>query len=450
VSTPVIPDAERQLKRDIGFFGAAFLAFNGTIAAGIFALPGTLNEDFGAFSPWLFPIFGILILVIAIPFARMASHFPVSGGPVRYTAAFGPFVSFQVGWLYWVARVAAIAANLNLFATYASSLWPPLGESVGRIALILVMIAALALLNVVGLRRAMRFLHVVTLAKALPLLAAVLIGLWMFADQIPAPGPIPPLSGLEGAALLVLYAFVGFESAVLPAGETKDAGRTLPRALIGTLVVTIVFYLLIQLAYVAAMPAGPAPEAPMMAFGEQLAGPLGALALTVCALLSILGNVTSIMTAAPRVTFALAVDRLLPPWFARVHPRFATPANAVIFTALVVAALALSGSFVWLAVASTLARLIVYSASIAALPGAERRARKRSVTALALIVPALVLCGWGMLQAEWPQWRMLLGLALVGTLLFAIALWQRRRTGDLPQSAPAASEVDQIDRIGGN
>ena len=144
------------LRRDIGFAGSAFLSFNGIVGAGIFALPATLHLQFGAFSPWLFPLFGLLFLLIVLPFARLASLFPHSGGPVAYTAAFGRLASFQVGWLYYLARATALAANANVFATYAASLWPPLGTAAGRAATILLLVGALTAINVVGVRRALR------------------------------------------------------------------------------------------------------------------------------------------------------------------------------------------------------------------------------------------------------------------------------------------------------
>lgn len=223
---------DEPLRRGIGFTGSAFLAFNGAVGAGIFALPGALAADFGAFSPWLFPLFGLLALAIVLPLARLASHFPQSGGPVAYTAGFGPLVSFQVGWIYYVARVTALAANANVFAAYAAGLWTPLGAGAGRAASILALIALLATVNLLGVRRAIRALDAVTLLKALPVLGFAIAGLVLFADRIPPPGPLPPLSGIEAAALLVLYAFVGFENSLVPAGETRDARRTVPRALV--------------------------------------------------------------------------------------------------------------------------------------------------------------------------------------------------------------------------
>src|SRR4028118_1022083 len=103
------PPQEEPLRRDIGFLGSAFLSFNGVVGAGIFALPGTLYDKFGAFSPYLFPLFGLLVLLVALPFARVAGHHSVSGGPVVYAAAFGPAAPFPAGWLSLAPRAAGRA-----------------------------------------------------------------------------------------------------------------------------------------------------------------------------------------------------------------------------------------------------------------------------------------------------------------------------------------------------
>jgi basic amino acid/polyamine antiporter, APA family len=404
------------LRREIGFAGSAFLSFNGIVGAGIFALPATLHLQFGAFSPWLFPLFGLLFLLIVLPFARLASLFPHSGGPVAYTAAFGRLVSFQVGWLYYLARATALAANANVFATYAASLWPPLGTAAGRAATILLLVGALTAINVFGVRRALRALDALTLLKALPLIGLAVWGL-IAAAAIPAPGPPPPLSAFEGAALLLLYAFVGFENSTVPADETADPRRTIPRALIATVIATATIYFLIQLAYVSVMPAGAAPAAPLAAFAEALIGPAGALLLGGVALASVAGNIGSALTSTPRVTFALAGQGSLPRWFGAVSARFATPANSVLFMGLVVAALAVTGSFVWLAIVSTLARLVVYAVSIAALPKAE----KPSPAMWAMGAAGLAVCGWAAAQSKWPSWAMLAGALAAGLLLYAIA-----------------------------
>ena len=387
-------------------------------------MPATLHGQFGAFSPWLFPLFGLAMLFVVLPFARLAALFPTSGGPAAYAAAFGPLASFQVGWLYYLTRVTALAANANVFALYAAALWPPLGTAMGRVATIALLIAALTLINIAGLRRAIRALDAFTLMKALPLVALAIFGLVWSADALPAPGPLPPLSAIEGAALVVLYAFVGFENAAVPAGETRDPGRNIPRALIATVVGTAAIYFLVQLAYVAVMPAGAAPEAPLAAFAEVLIGPAGAVLLSLTAMASVAGNVTGSLTSTSRVTYALAQGGLLPGWFGRVSARYATPANSVLFMGLLGFVLAVSGSFVWLAIVSTLARLFVYGASIAALPAARRRAGLGTGIGLfVLIGGGIALCVWAAAQSQWAAWAMLAGLVALGSLLY----WAARR-----------------------
>jgi amino acid transporter len=418
---------DEGLRRDIGFGGSAFLSFNGIVGAGIFALPGTLFLQFGTFSPWLFPIFGLLILIVALPFARLASHFPGSGGPAAYAAVYGPAASFQAGWLYYVARVTALAANSNVFATYAATLWPPIGEGVGRVVTILLLCALLTFINMVGVKRAIRALDLLTLLKGLPLL---ILAIWALAasDMIPAPGPLPEIGQFEAAALLVLYAFIGFENSVVPAGETANAQRTIPRALLATIIATACLYFLIQLAYVSVMPAGAPADAPLVAFGTLLAGPTGALLITAAALSSVMGNVSAGLTSTSRVTFALANRDLLPRWFGIVSERYRTPANSILFMGLLVALLAISGSFVWLAVVSTLARLFVYSISIASLPPAERASGKPAGAAIFLLmIPALGICLWAALQSDWAAWRMLLILLMLGLLLYVVARRQAVR-----------------------
>jgi amino acid transporter len=415
---------EEPLKRDIGFFGSAFLSFNGVLGAGIFALPATLHTQFGDFSPWLFPLFGALALIVAFPFARVAAHHPVSGGPVVYAAAFGPAASFQAGWLYYVARSTALAANTNVLITYLATMWPALADGAARAATIIAAIGAITFINIVGVKRAVRVLDVLTLLKAAPLLFAAILGL-IAAGSISAPAEVPPLTQLEAAALLVFYAFVGFENSVVPAGETADPQRTIPRALIATILATAALYFLVQLSYVSVMDRGAGGEAPMVAFGEALMGPGGALLLTATAVFSLLGNITGGMTGTTRTTYALGRDGLLPAWFGKVSERYATPANSILFMGGFIAVLALSGSFVWLAVVSTLARMIVYSISIASLPLAERG----KPLVWLMVVTGIAVCVWGAIQSAWPSWRMLLILVAAGTLLYAITRVRRPRVG---------------------
>jgi amino acid transporter len=414
---------DKALRRDIGFFGSAFLSFNGVVGAGIFALPGNLYDKFGAFSPFLFPLFGLLALIVALPFARAAGHHKVSGGPVVYAAVFGPAAAFQAGWLYYVARAAALAANTTVLVTYLATFWPVLAGGAARAAVILAVTVLIVIVNIGGVRRAVRLLDALTLLKAAPLLLVAVLGLVMAGGAIEAPAGVPPLSDLEAAALLILYAFVGFENSVVPAGETADPQRTIPRALVGTILATAALYFLIQLAYVAVMEPGAGKDAPMVAFGTALLGPAGGILLTAVAICSILGNVSGGITGTTRTTYAMGRDGLLPAWFGRVSERFATPANSIAFMGGLIAVLALSGSFVWLAVVSTLARMIVYSIGIASIPKQERPGPGLWL----LMAAGVAVCLWAAFQSAWPSWRMLLILVAVGTALYAAARVAARR-----------------------
>lgn len=422
--------SEANLKRDIGPVGSSLLSFNGIVGAGIFALPATLHLQFGLFSPWLFPIFGLLILLIAWPFARLAALFSTSGGPVAYTACFGPAASFQVGWLYYVARLTAFAANATVFAAYAAALWPALDAQAGRAAVIVALVALMTYLNVVGVRRAIRALDLLSVLKALPLVLLAIWALWASGGP-PSSGTLPSFGALESAALVSLYAFIGFENSVVPAGETRSAERVVPRAMLATIAATGALYFLIQLAYVSVMPAGAGPEAPLAAFAELLIGPAGLVILSLTAMASVGGNLLGSMTSTPRVMFALGERRLVPGWFALVHPKWKTPANSILFMGLLAALLALTGSFVWLAVVSTLARLFVYAASIAALPAARRaHGRRLGAGTMAVMAGGLAICAWAAAQADARAWLTLATLAAAGLMLYLLASIARRPSAD--------------------
>ncbi len=415
-----------RLERRIGLPGAFLLSFNGVLGAAIFALPATLAADFGSFSPWLFPLVALLSLAIIIPFARSAGAFPESGGPAEYGRVFGRFAGFELGWVYYLARTAAFAANANVLTAYLARWWAPADQGLARAAVLIATCAILAAINIIGVKRALQVLGGLTLLKALPLLAAAVAAVALTFPW-PAPGPLPPLSDLEAGALLVFYAFVGFENVVVPAGETKRPGKVLPRAIFVTIGSTTLLYFLVQLAFISALPDGGTDDkAPLIDLGSWLAGPAGAAVLTLAAVASLTGNLHGIMTSTSRVTHALGLRGDLPAWFAQVHPRFLTPANSILFLAVLAGALALSGSFVWLAAVSVLARLIVYAATIAALPRAPERGQVSGLL-YALGALGIALCLWGMTQAGWEAWRTLGLLALAGALLYAITARFGRR-----------------------
>jgi basic amino acid/polyamine antiporter, APA family len=408
----------KGLPRRIGLGGALLLAFNGAIGASIFALPGTLASDFGTLAPWLFPIVGAASLLIAIPFSRSVAAFPESGGPATYGRVFGKLVGFELGWIYYIARATAFAANLNVLVSYLARWLLGADQGAVRVALLLAFVAFFAAINISGVRLAMKVLGGITLLKTVPLLLAAVAALVL--AGVPAPSPLPPVSDLETGVLLVFYAFVGFENATVTAGETRAPNRTLPRALLGTIATVALLYFLVQLAFVAVFPKGleSGADAPLLALGDWLIGPVGALLIGVTAVFSNAGNLHSNMTATPRVTFAMAERGELPSWLARVSHRFDTPIASILLFAALVGGLAISGSFVWLAVISTLARMVVYAVTILALPRAPGRPARLSASHWIVAALGVLICVLVALQADTRAWLTLGALAGAGLLLF--------------------------------
>ena len=407
------------LERTITVGGSALLSFNGVVGAAIFALPATLLVDWGTFSPWLFLIVAVAALLVIIPFTRSAAAFTESGGPATYGLVFGRLAGFELGWIYYVAKSASMAANLNVLADYAARWWSA-GGGPGRIAIMLSAWTALIVANLFGMKRALAFLSGFTLLKALPLAAVAVLALALF-----WPPPVPILSdratSVEAGFLVVFYAYSGFENAVIPTGETKEPASTLPRAVGLTIAATAILYFVVQLGYVAAFhDAASASKTPMLDLGALVAGRLGAVALTIAAICSLLGNLLGGAASTPRVTYAMSVRGDLPRWFGVVRANLKSPMNSIIFFGVAVAALAISGTFTGLVVVASLARLILYPITIAALPFAPKRPTIRRlhwVTGAA----GILICLWGMTQANANAWLTLLALSLGGIFLFGLA-----------------------------
>lgn len=415
---------EPGLKREISRLGFAAISLNGVIGAGIFALPAVAAAAGGLFSPWLFLICGLMIMTVVLSMARAASFFSGTGGPLTYVShAFGPFAGFQVGWLYAFSRVTAFAANINLLLTYAAWFWAPLGQGVTRQIALTLLCAFLTRANVVGLRRGMQAIFVFTLLKLIPLSLVVLLGLTHLNPEVFTGAGLPAFDSLGETLLVLFYAFVGFEGAVVPAGEARSPQRDIPRALISSVIAITVLYTAIQIVAVSVIPQIGSSKAPLADVSLVLMGSAGAAVMAAGAVFSVGGNCSSIMFNVPRMVYAMSRQNLLPRWFGAIHPRFGTPANAIMFVGGLALFLSLSGSFVWLAAMSTVVRLLVYVACIMALP--------RLHTALAddtrpfdlpggYLIPfmALVLCCWLMAFASGQSWLTTVTFSAIGAAFY--------------------------------
>jgi len=416
---------ETGLRREISRLGFGALSLNGVIGAGIFALPAVAASAAGLFSPWLFLMCGLLIMTVVLSFACAASHFSSTGGPLAYTShAFGPFVGFQVGWLFTFARVTALSANTNLLVTYMGWFWEPLAGGMTRQVVITAVILLLTIVNIIGVRRGVLAVFVLTLLKLLPLSLLVLVGFAHINSDIFAASGLPAFNGLGETILVLLYAFVGFEGAVVPAGEARNPRRDIPRALVQSVLAVSALYVLIQAVVISVEPAIGSSKTPLIDVAETLMGPLGAVLMAAGAVFSISGNISSTMLSGPRMLYAMGFGGILPRWFGRVHSRFGTPTNAILFMSTVGLVLALSGSFIWLAAMSTVVRLLVYAASIAALPRLQRRAEDADMLfklpgGYSIPLIALLLTLWLITQAPAESWLVTGTFLVLGAALYA-------------------------------
>ncbi len=420
-----------QLKRDIGIFGAAFLALNSMIGAGIFALPGKIAVNAGLLSPWLFLVVGALFITVVLTFAELSSYYDKTGGPVLYaTTAFGPLAGFSTGWAIFLSRMTAFAANANVMATYLASLHDFFAGEIARGVIISVVTIGLTWANVMGVKDGLRTMAVLTFLKVTPLILMVLIGLQHVSGATLIPGGPLVVEELGSTTLLLIYAYVGFETLGVTAGETSQPRKTLPRAFVGSIVGTGLLYFLVVLVFVSLIPAENYADATLVDVGRELAGPIGAVVITLTAVFSIGGNLASSILAAPRLVFSMAENRMLPAWFGHVHSRYATPDRSILLMGGMALTLALTGSFVKLAVASSVVRLLGYIVCIASLPAIRRNADEvarqkafRLKGGYTIPVIGLVICLWLLAQSRLESWIAVSILLAIGWVFYAIENW---------------------------
>ncbi|RIX29339.1 APC family permease [Sphingomonas edaphi] len=411
--------------RSFGILGIILIAANGMIGTGIFALPGKLDAAVGSFAPLLLIMAGLGMACIALSFGDCARHFDSSGGPLLYVAtAFGPLPGFVIGWLAYVARVASIAANATILATTVAVFYPLAGETLGRSLLIIILFGSLMALNIVGVRRALAVLGGITVLKVAPLLIVAIAALLLIGGGT-AP-VIPQLTAVESVALVALYAFTAFETATVPAGEARDPRRTIPIALVGTVLVITLLYALVQWAYGGAGLAN--SETPLVDLARHVGGPAAAVAMAVTVIISIIGNQASALLANSRLTVGMAEQGMIPARFAGISPRFGTPVFSIMFFGLSAMVLALSGTFVFLAVVSSLARLFAYLGCIFAAPRLDRHFGTSRAWPRRLLFPfaGAALCIWAMFQTKPDEWASLGLLALAGAILYFLSRWETR------------------------
>jgi APA family basic amino acid/polyamine antiporter len=356
-----------QLRRELGRWDLTAIGINQVIGGAVFAMPASVAALAGGWSPYLIVAVGLASLMIAATFAEVGSRFDATGGPYLYTkAAFGRFPAFEIGWMQWFTRVASWASVINVLVASLGFYWPAVTAGASRTILLTAIIGALALINVLGIRQSAWVVNALTIGKLVPLAVFIVCGLPAIEGARLAAGALPPISDLSKSALLLIFAFGGYEVIPVPAGESKDPRRAVPFALIMTIAVVTVVLSLAQVVALGTLPNLPASKTPLADASAIFLGAGGAALITLGAVFSTLGNNMGQALSGSRSLFALAEQGDLPGVFARVSRRFGTPVVAILFTAAASLVLATTGSFVTMAQASAVSRLVVYVATCAA------------------------------------------------------------------------------------
>ena len=412
------------LERRISLLSLGVIAINGIIGAGIFGVPTDAFRLVGAFSPYMFVLCALLILPVMLCFAQLASCFSATGGPVLYgREAFGPLVGFQMGWFVYLARIAAFAANINLVVnTISYFISEPLSGGM-RIGILFVICSFLTAINILGAGTAIRWLNAITIAKFVPLFTLAAIGLWHSDTFLTVHSPVFD-ADFGAAILLVLYSYTGFEGTVVNAGEALNPQRDIPRALMLSLGVVTAIYVTIQLATCAALQSMADTATSLSQVSAFYMGPFGALLLTVGLIISATGNMMSNMFVMPRLTYRFGLDGQLPAWFGYVHPIYKTPTYSILAYGILVFGLAASGSFVWLAGLSVLARLPVwFLCALAVLRLDHRFKNAPDAIKMPRIIPIIAALGCLVLttQAKTTAFQTAGAFLLAGTVFYFLS-----------------------------
>lgn len=351
-----------MLKREISKWDLVLLLINGTIGAGIFGLPAQLYALAGVYSlPALF-LCALIVFILVFNFAEVASRFSKTGGPYLYIlSAFGRIPAFTIGWLILITRVSTYAALVNLLVTYLGYFNPILTETSYRFVFITGITLCLTWVNYLGIRNSTLLNNTLAIAKMFPLLIFIGAGLFYFQpEQVDWQQTPPPLPDFSTAVLVLIFAFTGFEAVLVTTGEMKNPRASIPFALVVSMTCVAIFYGLIQLVTMAALPDLATSSTPITDAAGILLGSSGALLITLGVIVSIGGTLNSVMLIGSRVPYALSEEGQFPQLFSKLHPKRQTPVRSLLAFVAVTLMASLTGTFIYAVAISVISKVMIF------------------------------------------------------------------------------------------
>jgi amino acid transporter len=424
----------------MGRWSLAALVLNGIIGTSVFILPGTLGGRLGWMSLAAWSLAALFSGSMILCFAEVSSRFTQAGGAYLFTrAAFGPFVGLQVGWMSYFVRAVTSAVQANLFSTYLTEFWAWAGTRSGGMVTTGLFIGVLAAINIRGVGSGARVSNAFALIKIIPLLIFGMLGVIWIASEHGVPTHVPSDPSLGGwlrVLLLLMFAYGGFEAALIPLAEAKDPQRDAPFALLLALGTATLVYLLVQLAVLATVADPQSTDRPLAASARTMLGLAGAALMILLALISVYGWLASNMLAVPRLSMAMAQQGDFPQFFSQVHPVFRTPSISILIFASLTWALANQAGLLQNLSLAAVVRLFTYGLVCAALPVLRRKERLSDQTTRPALFRAplgTVMATVGVAVALTLATRMNLREAVTMTIvvILATAYWFIRKSPSL-------------------
>ncbi|MEO6405943.1 MAG: APC family permease, partial [Ferruginibacter sp.] len=330
-----------------------------------------VSIQIGAFGVFGYIFCGIMLAAIMLCYAEIGSRVTTTGGSYAYVeAAFGDFGGFIINWLFFFGwSILGDAALMNIVADSLAVIFPAFSNPWIRGLFFFVLIGFMVLINVRGAKQGIGFVKFITIIKLLPLLGIILFGFSQVRSAHLHWDHLPSLKTFGDTALILFFAFAGFETALNVSGEIKNPKRTIPNGILLGGVVVLILYLLLQTVTqgVLGLQMIAVKDAPLAAVAEKIVGPVGGTILLITAAISCFGAVSGDVLSTPRMLFAGANDGLFPKFLGKVHSKYATPYWAIIIFAGLIFILSISGGFKQLAVLASAAILLIYLAVILAM-----------------------------------------------------------------------------------
>ncbi len=352
---------ESKLKRSLTLTDVVALGINGVIGQGIFLLPGLAAARLGPASIVSLALAGLLCFLLAICFAEVGSRFRSTGGAYIYAReAFGDFVGFEVGWMTCCVAVISWAALANGFTVVLAHFIPGVDQGwVQKITAIGLMFALMGV-NLFGAKAGAKVSTFFSIAKLIPLTLFIVVGLLHIDTSLFTPFSPHGYSDLAGTTLLIMYAYVGFETLVVPAGEMANPQRAVPLALVTVMTIVAIVYILVLTVAVGTLPELAGHGNPVAAASARIMGPIGGGIVAVGIVISVFGTNSGAALVSPRRFYALAERGDLPRSIAETNPKTGAPTRAIVLCFALSALLSLTGTFKELAILAVIARFLQY------------------------------------------------------------------------------------------